>query len=213
VVEDATGGRLARSAQRNASDTVALLDACGTTAGSASTQVSLLQHEADPSREVVMQQHQSRSLSQRFQQYQASKAVLFWACAGSVIVAAVVGFTWGGWVTGGSAQKMAANAAAQGRQEVAAVVCIDRFMAAPDVGVQLTALKGISSSYQREKFVQDGGWAIMPTGDGDQGTSTKRSSSRDDREAAGLCAEELAKREVPAIGPAAANATEAAVVQ
>lgn len=160
-----------------------------------------------------MQQHQSQSLSQRFQQYRASKAVLFWACAGSVIAATVVGFTWGGWVTGGSAQKMAENAAAQGRQEVAAVVCIDRFMAAPDVGVQLTALKAISSSYQREKFVQDGGWAIMPTSNSDQGTSTKPSSSRDDREAAGLCAEELAKREIPAIGPAAANATEAAVVQ
>lgn len=160
-----------------------------------------------------MEQHQSQSLSQRFQQYRASKAVLFWACAGSVIVATLVGFTWGGWVTGGSAQKMAENAAAQGRQEVAAVVCVDRFMAAPDAGVQLTALKAISSSYQRDKFVQDGGWAIMPTSNSDQGTSTKTSSSRDDREAAGLCAEELAKREIPAIGPAAANATEAAVVQ
>jgi hypothetical protein len=160
-----------------------------------------------------MQQHQSQSLSQRFQQYRASKAALFWACAGSVIVATVVGFTWGGWVTGGSAQKMAENAAAQGRQEVAAVVCIDRFMAASDVGIQLTALKAISSSYQREKFVQDGGWAIMPTSNGDQGTSTRRSSSRDDREAAGLCAEELAKREIPAIGSAAANTAEATVVQ
>jgi hypothetical protein len=163
--------------------------------------------------EVVMQRSQKQSLRGRFDQYQASKTVLFWACAGSVIVAAVVGFTWGGWMTGGSAQKMAENAAAQGRQEVAAVVCVDRFMAAPDVGVQLTALKEITKSYQRDKFVQDGGWAIMGTGNSDQGTSTKPSISHDDRAAAALCAEALGQREIPAIGPAAANNAEATVVQ
>ena len=54
-----------------------------------------------------MQQHQDRTLSQRFQQYHASKTVLFWACAGCVILATVVGFSWGGWMTGGSAREMA----------------------------------------------------------------------------------------------------------
>ena len=57
------------------------------------------------SREIAMQQNQT--LSQRFQQYRASKAVLFWACAGSVAVATIVGFSWGGWVTGSSAREMA----------------------------------------------------------------------------------------------------------
>ena len=89
-----------------------------------------------------MQQGQNQTLSQRFEQYRASKAVLFWACAGSVIVATIVGFSWGGWVTGGSAREMAEDSAAQARQELAAVVCVDRFMAAPDAGVQLTALQG-----------------------------------------------------------------------
>ena len=92
-----------------------------------------------------MQQHQNQTLSQRFQQYRASKAALFWACAGSAIVATIVGFSWGGWVTGGSAREMAEDAAAQARQELAAVVCVDRFMAAPDAGVQLTALQEITS--------------------------------------------------------------------
>ena len=53
------------------------------------------------------------------------------------------------------------NSAAQARQELAAVVCVDRFMAAPDVGVQLTALQEIESSYAQSKFVQDGGWATI----------------------------------------------------
>ena len=108
-----------------------------------------------------MQQHQGHSLAQRFQDYQASKTALFWACAGCVVVATVVGFTWGGWVTGGSAREMAVDAAAQARQELAAVVCVDRFMAAPDVGIQLTALKEITSSYAQSKFVEEGGWATI----------------------------------------------------
>jgi hypothetical protein len=134
----------------------------------------------------------NQSLSRRFQQYQASKAVLFWACAGSVIAATIVGFSWGGWVTGGSAQEMADESAAQARQELAAVVCVDRFMAAPDVGVQLTALQAIESSYAQGKFVEEGGWAlIVPASD-----TTDYSARADDRKAAGLCADELAKREM-----------------
>jgi hypothetical protein len=160
-----------------------------------------------------MQQNQSRSLSQRFHQYQASKAVLFWACAGSVIAATVVGFTWGGWTTGGSAQSMADKAAASARQELAAVVCVDRFMAAPDAGVQLAALQEIPSSYAQSKFVEEGGWAmIVPPSD----TADRKASaaaSADGRKTAGLCAAELADREIPPPGEAAQVDSGAAVTR
>ena len=145
-----------------------------------------------------MQQGQNRTLSQRFEQYQASKTVLFWACAGSVVVATIVGFSWGGWTTGGSAQEMAEDSAAQARQELAAVVCVDRFMAAPDVGVQLTALKEMERSYQQGKFVEEGGWAIIVPAS----SPTDYEARADDRKAAGLCAEELAKRAIPPAGEA-----------
>lgn len=146
-----------------------------------------------------MQQNQKQSLSQRFQEYQVSKTLLFWSCAGSVAVAMVVGFSWGGWTTGGSAREMAEDSAAQARQELAAVVCVDRFMAAPDVGVQLAALKEITSSYAQSEFVEEGGWAmIVPAS-----TPADRQASADHREAADLCAEELAKRESPSTGKAA----------
>jgi hypothetical protein len=156
-----------------------------------------------------MQQGQKRTLSQRFDDYQASKTVLFWACAGSVIAATIVGFSWGGWTTGGSAQEMAEDSAAQARQELAAVVCVDRFMAAPDVGDQLTALQEIESSYAQTKFVEEGGWAIIvPASD-----TTDSKARADDRKAAGLCAEELAKREMPTAGKAAQIGAEAVVAQ
>ena len=156
-----------------------------------------------------MQHNQNRTLSQRFEQYQASKTVLFWACAGSVIAATIVGFSWGGWVTGGSAQEMVDEAAAQARQELAAVVCVDRFMAAPDAGVQLTALQEITSPRAQGKFVEDGGWAtIVPAS-----SPTDFKARADDRKAAGLCAEELAKREMPPTGKAELTTGEATMAQ
>jgi hypothetical protein len=155
-----------------------------------------------------MQQGQKQTLSQRFQEYQASKTVLFWSCAGCVVLATVVGFTWGGWTTGGSAQDMADKAAADARQQLAAVVCVDRFMAAPDAGVQLTSLQEITSSYAQGKFVQDGGWAIIVPA-----STADRKGSADDRKAAGLCADELAKREIPASEKAAQINDEALVAQ
>ena len=156
-----------------------------------------------------MQQGHNRNLSQRFKDYQASKAVLFWACAGSVVAATIVGFSWGGWTTGGTAREMAENSAAQARQEMAAVVCVDRFMAAPDVGVQLAALKGMERSYQQSKFVEEGGWALIVPAS----TPPDRKASADDRKAAALCADELAKREIPTPGKAALISDEAVVAQ
>ena len=156
-----------------------------------------------------MQRGQKRTLSQRFDDYQASKAVLFWACAGSVIAATVVGFSWGGWVTGGSAREMAEESAAQARQELAAVVCVDRFMAAPDVGVQLAALKGMERSYQQSKFVEDGGWAIIVPAS----SPTDYTARADQREAAELCAAELAKREMPTAEKAELTNDDAAIAQ
>jgi hypothetical protein len=156
-----------------------------------------------------MEQRQNQTLSQRFDQYRASKAVLFWACAGSVIAATVVGFSWGGWVTGGSAREMAEDSAAQARQELAAVVCVDRFMAAPDAGVQLTALQEITTPRAQSKFVEEGAWAIIVP----ESSPTDYKGRADHREAAELCAEELAKREIPATGKAAQIGDEAITAQ
>jgi hypothetical protein len=156
-----------------------------------------------------MQQHQGQSLSQRFQQYQPSKTALFWSCGGCVALAIIVGFTWGGWTTGGTAREMAEDSAAQARQELAAVVCVDRFMAAPDVGVQLTALKEMERSYQQSKFVEEGGWAIIVPAS----SPTDYEARADGRKAAGLCAEELAKRAIPTAAEAGLTNGETTMAQ
>jgi hypothetical protein len=146
-------------------------------------------------------EHRKQSLSQRFDEYQPSKKGLVWACAGSVVLALVAGFSWGGWVTGSTAREMAENSAGKARQELIAVVCVDRFMTAPDAGNQLTALQEITSSYSRGKFIEAGGWASLGSLDSEFGTTLQLSVS-DQRKAVGLCAAELAKREMPAAGNA-----------
>ena len=44
------------------------------------------------------------SLSRRWEKYSPSKTLLFWACALCIVATMVVGFGWGGWVTGSTAR-------------------------------------------------------------------------------------------------------------
>jgi hypothetical protein len=109
-----------------------------------------------------MLDQKKKSLRQRWDDLQPSKTMLVWSCAGSVAVALILGFTWGGWVTGGTAWDMAQTAGDKSRYELASTICADRFMAAADARAQLTALKAIDSSYAQRQFIDDGGWATMP---------------------------------------------------
>ena len=131
-----------------------------------------------------MGRYGKRGISQRWDELQPSKTMLAWACAGSMAATLVVGFTWGGWVTGGTAQDMAGDAGDEARGQLASVVCAESFMASPDAAVQLAALKELSGSYQQRQFVEKGGWAIMPGEDSP------------DRRGADLCAKVLAAREI-----------------
>ncbi|MGH6897438.1 MAG: hypothetical protein ACREJ5_12980 [Geminicoccaceae bacterium] len=132
-------------------------------------------------------------MSQRFEDYRPSKTVLFWSCAGCIVATLILGFTWGGWVTGGTAQEMAEDAAETAAAQVAAAVCVKNFMQAGDARLQLTSLKEISSSWQRENFIEEGGWAIVAGEEYD--------------EAAEVCAEQLMEMEAPTAQEAASTET------
>ena len=51
------------------------------------------------------------SPGQRWSDAQPTKTVLFWACVASMVLTMIVGFSWGGWVTGGTARQTAENMA------------------------------------------------------------------------------------------------------
>lgn len=102
------------------------------------------------------------SLSRRWEDYQPSKTILVWACIAAIIATIVVGFNWGGWVTGGTSQKLAASASDTARGELASAICVERFKAAPDASAKLVEFKAVTDSYKKRQFIEAGGWATMP---------------------------------------------------
>ncbi len=111
---------------------------------------------------MTMQNNSRKSFANRWDDYQPSKSILLWACVATAIATVIIGFSWGGWVTGASSRTMASQAADTARGELAANICVQRFNAAPDAAAQLTALKALPEGYKRRQFVEDGGWATMP---------------------------------------------------
>jgi hypothetical protein len=102
-----------------------------------------------------------KTLTKRFDDYQPSKTVLFWGMVGAAILTMTLGFGWGGWVTGGTADQMAAKAATSARAELAADVCVDRFAKLPDAPAKLVSLKAVDS-WKRSQVIEEGGWVTLP---------------------------------------------------
>lgn len=108
------------------------------------------------------------------------KPAVYGAVAGGVVIA-IAGFSWGGWVTGGSARKMATD---QARLEVVAAlvpVCVEQSRNDPNVVATLASLKD-ESGYKRGDMLMKTGWATMP------------GSTDPDRNVAKACMEKLAEQ-------------------
>ena len=101
------------------------------------------------------------NIGRRWESYRPSKAVWFWSSAACVVATIVIGFAWGGWVTGGTAANMASDAANGAQARLAAASCVSRFDQGPDALAQLAALKK-ADSYQRHDMIEKGGWVTMP---------------------------------------------------
>lgn len=101
------------------------------------------------------------TLRKRWEEYRPSKTEAFWTAAGCVAATLVLGFGFGGWVTGGTAQKMVTEAAQGARHQLAAAICVEEFMAAKDARTRLADLKN-AEWYTRDKIIAASGWATMP---------------------------------------------------
>jgi hypothetical protein len=87
--------------------------------------------------------------------------VLFWACTASAVLTMIVGFSWGGWVTGGTARETAATIASDAVVRRLAPICVTQSTRDLGKGQKLAALKD-ESSWQRGEYVGKQGWATMP---------------------------------------------------
>ena len=84
-----------------------------------------------------------------------------WGLVVSAILTMIIGFAFGGWVTGGTAQRMAKEMADEAVIDRLAPICVTQFNQDPEKDKKLQELKEISS-YQRGDYVKKQGWATMP---------------------------------------------------
>jgi hypothetical protein len=96
-----------------------------------------------------------------FLQGDSLKRLLQGAAAGAV-AATVVGFNWGGWTLGSTVEKVAKERADSAVVAVLAPICVDQFRQASNASANLAELNKFSYAWDRDAFIEKGGWAIMP---------------------------------------------------
>ncbi len=99
-----------------------------------------------------------------------------WGALGGAIVLAIIGFAWGGWVTGGTAQEKAEEMAENAVVARLAPICVEQFRQDSEKDQKLNDLKK-EDSWKRNEFVEKQGWATMP------------GEKKPDSKVAGKCAE------------------------
>ena len=83
-----------------------------------------------------------------------------WGAVGGAIALAIIGFTWGGWVTGRTAEADATKQANTAVVAALAPICVEKFKTAADVSGNLAALKK-ADSWSQGDFIEKGGWATV----------------------------------------------------
>jgi len=86
-----------------------------------------------------------------------------WGLIIGAVVLSIIGFGWGGWVTGGTAQRTVEEATEKAVVDRLAPICVLQFNQDPEKDKKLEELKKLSSyGTERDNFVEKQGWATMP---------------------------------------------------
>jgi hypothetical protein len=84
-----------------------------------------------------------------------------WGAVSGAIALAIVGFTWGGWVSGGTAEKLAAVRGEQATVASLVPICVAQFRRSAKPQASLAELKA-AQDWDRTDYVLKAGWATMP---------------------------------------------------
>ena len=101
------------------------------------------------------------SLGERWSAARPTKVLVFWCCVASVVATMVVGFGWGGWVMGSTAQRMAEAQVDDAVVSRLAPMCVVQVNRDPKKSDKLKELKEIAGWEQKE-YVKKQGWATLP---------------------------------------------------
>jgi len=109
-----------------------------------------------------MEQHkETLSRGQRWSEARPTKTLVFWSWVATAVVTMIIGFSWGGWVTGGTARTTAEGVAQDAVVQRLAPICVVQSGRDPTRAVKLVALKE-ESAWQRGEYIGKQGWATMP---------------------------------------------------
>lgn len=88
------------------------------------------------------------------------KPALLGAIGGAAALA-IVGFNWGGWVTGATAESTAKQRVSAALVTALAPICLDNYRRSKDAGSQIAELKK-AKSWEQGDFVEKAGWTKIP---------------------------------------------------
>jgi hypothetical protein len=100
-------------------------------------------------------------IGERWSKVQPTKTTVFWFCLAAILLTMLVGFNWGGWVRGSTAQRMADLTARDAVVQRLATICVAQFNLDVGKDQKLQELKA-TSAYERAKYVTTQGWATVP---------------------------------------------------
>ena len=96
-------------------------------------------------------------------QGESLKRLLQGAAAGAV-ASMVIGFSWGGWTTSGTAIKLADERANTAVVAALTPICVEKFLQNSDAKANLAVLQKISTNWEQGDYLEKGGWATQPGG-------------------------------------------------
>ena len=115
-----------------------------------------------------------------------SRTRLIQGMATGAVASMVIGFTWGGWMTAGTANKIAAERADTAVVAALTPICVEKFLQNSDAKANLAVLQKISTSWEQGDYLEKGGWATQP------------GATSPDYHLGRACAEKLIQAKVPA---------------
>lgn len=80
---------------------------------------------------------------------------------GGAIVIAIIGFSWGGWVTSGTANRTAEEMAEDAVANRLAPICVAQFNQDSEKTQKLRKLEE-TDNWKRADYIEKQGWATMP---------------------------------------------------
>jgi hypothetical protein len=91
-----------------------------------------------------------------------SRTRLLQGIAIGAVASMVIGFSWGGWMTGGTAIKLADDRANTAVLAALTPICVEKFLQNSDAKANLAVLQKMSTSMGRGDYLEKGGWATQP---------------------------------------------------